>query len=156
MDGELVSDSSSVYTSDLKGGEAQCSVPRHSYEDAFKQQFPYYLSIGMTEAQYWSGDCELVKYYREAEEMRKERMNQEAWLQGMYVYDAIARLVPVLRAFGKKGAKAEPYVKEPYPITQKRAEEIKRKQEKQSAEKGLRFMRAMVTSNNRRIDEQRK
>ena len=38
----------------------------------------------MTEEQYWDRDCLLVKYYREAEELRNEKLNQQAWLQGMY------------------------------------------------------------------------
>lgn len=34
------------------------------------------------------------------------------WLQGMYIYDAISRLSPILRAFAKKGTKAQPYADE--------------------------------------------
>ena len=34
------------------------------------------------------------------------------WLQGMYIYDAISRLSPILRAFAKKGPKAQPYVED--------------------------------------------
>lgn len=153
MDGELVSDSSSTITSDQVGRKANGPAPCYSYKEAFEQQFPYYLSIGMTEAQFWDGDCELVKYYRKAEELRRERVNQELWLQGMYVYDAVSRLVPILHAFAKKGAKAEPYVKEPYPITQEHADEIRRRREKEQSDKGLRFMRQIASSNNRRYAE---
>lgn len=81
----------------------------------------------MNEKQYWDKDCMLAKYYREADKLRQERSNYNMWLQGMYIYDGIQRLVPVLHAFAKKGAKAEPYVKEPYPIT---AEEQARAQER--------------------------
>ena len=56
----------------------------------------------MTFEQYWEQDCLLVKYYREAEEIRRERKNQEMWLQGMYYYDALMRVSPILRAFAKK------------------------------------------------------
>ena len=79
----------------------------------------------MTEEQYWDKDCMLVKYYREAEEMRREKFNQEAWLQGMYIYDAIMRLSPILHAFAKKGTKPQPYVDSPYPISQAGMEEAK-------------------------------
>ena len=82
------------------------------YTEAFYQQFPYYLSIGMTAEQYWDDDATLAYYYRKAEELRKERRNEEFWLQGMYVYDAISRLTPVLHAFAKKGTKPQPYVEE--------------------------------------------
>lgn len=153
MDGELVSDPPSAIPSDQVGRKGKGPAPRYSYEEAFEQQFPYYLSIGMTEAQYWDGDCELVTHYRKAEEMRRERVNQEMWLQGMYIYDAISRLSPILHAFAKKGAKAEPYVSEPYPITQERADEIRRKREKAQMSKGLRFMRQIASANNQRIAE---
>lgn len=98
-----------------------------SYSETFNKLFPYYLSIGMTEKQYWDRDSTLTKFYREADKLRQERRNYDMWLQGMYIYDGIQRLAPILRAFGKKGTKAEPYVKEPYPIT---AEEQKRAQER--------------------------
>lgn len=109
----------------------------------------------MTEAQYWDGDCTLPKYYREAEVLRKERVNQEAWLQGMYVYDAISRLTPILHAFAKKGAKPKPYVEEPYPINEKAVEDAKLKKEKEKSQKGLRFMQAFMVANNKHFEERK-
>lgn len=109
----------------------------------------------MTEAQYWDGDCTLPKYYREAEVLRKERVNREAWLQGMYVYDAISRLTPILHAFAKKGAKPKPYVEEPYPINEKAVEDAKLKKEKEKSQKGLRFMQAFMVANNKHFEERK-
>ena len=124
-----------------------------SYTAVFNKQFPYYLSIGMTEEQYWDGDCELVKYYREAEEIRKERMNQEAWLQGMYVYDAILRISPVLHAFAKKGTKPKPYVDHAYPITKKEVMSANVEKEKAQSQKGLLYMQTFMRQNNNRFQE---
>ena len=62
---------------------------RWPYAEAFRRYFPYYLSIGMTETQYWDGPATLTKDYREAEEMRAARMNDMAWLQGLYFYEAL-------------------------------------------------------------------
>jgi hypothetical protein len=121
----------------------------------FKRKFPYYLSIGMTEEQYWDKDCTLTIDYREAEKLRKERVNQEAWLQGMYIYDAISRLTPVLHAFAKKGAKPKPYVEEPYPIDEKSVEEAKLKKEKEKSQKGLRYMQALMVANNKHFEERK-
>lgn len=56
----------------------------------------------------------MVRDYYKADKLRQERANSEAWLQGAYVYDAVLRLVPVLHAFSKKGAKPVEYLKEPY------------------------------------------
>ena len=78
------------------------------YGEVFNTHFPYYLSIGMTEEQYWDGDPELVKYYRKAEEIRNEKRNQELWLQGMYIYEALCDASPIFHAFAKKGTKPRP------------------------------------------------
>ena len=109
----------------------------------------------MTEEQYWDKDCMLVKYYREAEEMRREKFNQEAWLQGMYIYDAIMRLSPILHAFAKKGTKPQPYVDSPYPISQAGMEEAKTRKEKAVADHGKRFMEAFMVKNNQRFEERK-
>ena len=105
----------------------------------------------MTEGQYWDRDSTLVKYYREAEELRKERVNQEAWLQGMYFYDAMARVSPILHAFAKKGTKAQPYVEEAYPISKKTVENATRKKEQAKSKKGMQYMQAYMVSNNERF-----
>ena len=76
-------------------------APRFAYTQKFYDVFPYYLAIGMTPEQYWEGDCELVRYYRKAAQIRQDLKNQDAWLQGMYVYQAIGNLAPILRAFAK-------------------------------------------------------
>lgn len=149
MEGDLVKELPSDQTNDASDGQ---SVTRKRYEDAFIQQFPYYLSIGMTDKQYWDGDCALVKYYREAEKLRRERVNQEAWLQGMYIYDGLSRISPILQAFAKKGTKAQPYVEQPYPLTRKRAEEIEEKKEQEKANKGLRYMMDRMATNNKRFE----
>ena len=84
----------------------------------------------MTEAQYWDGTATLTRDYRRADEIMQKRRNQEAWLQGMYVYEAILDCAPLLHAFAKH-PKAQPYSSEPYPITpadrRERAEREKKK-----------------------------
>lgn len=125
------------------------------YTDIFEKKFPYYLSIGMTEEQYWDRDCCLVKFYREAEEIRRERVNQELWLQGMYFYDALARVSPILHAFAKKGTKAQPYVEEAYPINKKKMEDAHLKKEKAKSQKGVRYMQAYMVANNKRFEERK-
>ena len=125
------------------------------YTDIFEKKFPYYLSIGMTEEQYWDRDCCLVKFYREAEEIRRERVNQELWLQGMYFYDALARVSPILHAFAKKGTKAQPYVEEAYPINKKKMEDAQLKKEKAKSQKGVRYMQAYMVQANKQLQERK-
>ena len=150
MDSELVS--SSLSAEDR--GEIHKTRPSFStYTEKFYEVFPYYLSIGMTYEQFWEGDPMLCKYYREAEELRNEKKNQELWLQGMYIYEAIADLSPVLHAFAKKGTKPQPYSDAPYPITKKQRERIRLEKERQSFEKGMRFMRALTQQTNEKFKE---
>ena len=157
MDSELLS--GLLSTEDecaVKGsGEKFASTSPFPYTDIFNKHFSYYLSIGMTEEQYWDRDCLLVKYYREAEELRNEKLNQQAWLQGMYIYDAITRVAPILHAFAKKGTKAKPYVEQAYPISKRSAQEAKENEEKAKAQKGIRFMEAYMVQNNKRFEERK-
>ena len=126
-----------------------------TYTEKFYEFFPYYLSIGMTYDQYWNDNPLLVKFYRKAEEMRREKRNQEMWLQGLYVYEAICDVSPVLHAFAKKGAKPVPYTDHPYPLTAKQNEQVEENKDKKVFDKGKKFMEAFMTSNNKRFKEVR-
>ena len=150
MDSELVSSSLSA----TEGSEHNSSLPHFTYTERFYEVFPYYLSIGMTPEQFWEGDCTLVKYYRQADELRNERRNQELWLQGMYFYEAICDVSPILHAFAKKGSKPHPYPSKPHAISEKQIREERREKERKLAEKGKRFMEALMHSTNKRFGEQ--
>ena len=152
----MVSDSLSTDESANEGSERENRFASpFPYTEIFEKKFPYYLSIGMTEEQYWDSDSCLVKFYREAEEIRRERFNQEAWLQGMYIYDALARIAPILHAFAKKGTKAQPYVEEAYPINKKKMEDAQLKKERAKLQKGVRYMQAYMVANNKRFEERK-
>lgn len=97
----------------------------------------------MTYDEYWNKDPLLTISYREAYKMKLKRDNEMAWLQGMYVYDAIARLTPILHAFAKRGSKPEPYPKEPYDLfanDEKEQEKRAVKKEKVAFEKGKAYL----------------
>lgn len=83
------------------------------------EQFPGYLSLGMSAEEYWDGDPWWAKSYRDAEKLKAEKMNRELWLQGMYFYDALCKVSPILHAFAKGGTKPNPYPEEPYALTRK-------------------------------------
>ena len=140
----MVSDSLFADESESKGSERENRSAPLAYSEIFYKQFPYYLSIGMTEEQYWDKDSTLVKYYREAEQLRHERANQDMWLQGMYIYDAISRLSPILHAFAKKGTKAKPYPDEPYPINKRLEKQAEVNKEKAISQNGLRYMQQLM------------
>lgn len=72
------------------------------------------MAWGMTYAEYWDGDVSAHRAFRKAHKLKITEQNQMAWIQGMYVYEAIANLAPALKAFAK--GRAKPYTKEPYDL----------------------------------------
>lgn len=142
MDSELVTDSLS--DNQNQGSESDNRSAPISYTETFYEHFPYYLAIGMTATQYWDDDCMLTKYYRQAEQIRIETKNRDMWLQGMYIYDAMSRLMPLMHAFAKKGTRAKPYIEEPYPISKKIEEKNKDTKEKTNMTKGLGYMQRLM------------
>ena len=84
--------------------------------------FAYALSIGMTYDQYWYGDPALINSYIEAEKLRQRKRNNEMWLQGAYIYQAVGALVPVINPFSKEH-RAKPYLKQPIPISEEEVAE---------------------------------
>ena len=99
--------------------------PRKSSE-IFDECFPFYLSIGMTPAEYWDGDADLPRYFRKAFEMRKKRENEQAWLHGLYVYDAT---ISALTHLSPKKENHKDYAIKPYSFTDEESIEDKKAKE---------------------------
>lgn len=100
----------------------------------------------MTYDQYWYGDTSMVKAYREADKLRQERMNTEAWLQGMYIYDLLTRAcpLPVVWVDGKK-TQSRSYMTEPYPLFKgQETEDEQNIQEENERLQAELYMRQMV------------
>jgi hypothetical protein len=148
MDSKLVSGSLSV------DGESEQRVhsPFSTYTEQFNEVFPYYLSIGMTYEQFWDGDPHLAKYYRQAEEIKTERKNQELWLQGLYIYEALCDVAPIMHAMAKKGTKAQPYPDKPYAITEKQRKRDIEEKERKVADKGKRMMEMFMRQSNKQFE----
>lgn len=150
MGSELVSDSPP-----LSGGGSDNGPAPVTFTEQFYNHLPYYLAIGMTYDQFWNDDCCLVKYYRQAHELKRRERNQELWVQGAYFYEALVDVAPVLHAFAKKGAKTRPYISSPFPLTQQDVREQKKrdakvKYDKQMA-KVLSWVKQVNTSHQKQI-----
>ena len=111
-----------------------------AYTEIFEECFPYYLAYGMSYAEYWEGDPSLAQYYRKAYRIRQEEINNNAWLQGLYIYDAVSTaLYNSLRGMGKQKPPAKDYAKQPYDLHNKvkteaeKAREVEIEQEKAAA-----------------------
>ena len=107
------------------GGELVESQPAslNSYTEVFNKEFPRFLAYGMTADLYWDDDCTYAKAYREADKLRWEKKNAELWIQGLYIYEALCDVSPVLRAFAKKGTRPQKYRSQPYDLFEKSAEQ---------------------------------
>lgn len=109
----------------------------------------------MTAEQYWEEDCELVKYYRKAANIKLEMENQFAWLQGAYINEALVCVAPLFRDHVKKGTKLQPYRDTPYDIFQKEGKPQKEKAEEERVqmEKARNHMMAMMAKVNQRFEK---
>lgn len=135
------------------GSERKVHSPFLTYTEQFYKVFPYYLSIGMTVDQFWNDDPMLTKYYRKADGLKIDRKNQELWLQGLYVYEALCDVAPLLHAMAKKSTKALPYPEKPYSLTERQRKLEQEEQERKVADKGKMFMEMMMRQSNKKYDE---
>jgi len=103
--------------------------------------------MGMTYEQYWESSPYLAVAYRKAYRLRREAENEQAWLQGIYIFDAFA--VCLANAFSKRGAKKQTYLDKPldiFPLT----EQEKKRREKEENAKMQAAMEAMMREQQRR------
>lgn len=147
MDGELVSGSPS--DNSAGGGGRIRPSPVLTYAEIFEREFPSYLAMGMSAAEFWDGDVALASGYRKAFEIKQEQDNYRLWMQGMYIYEALCCVAPIFRSFSK-ATKPIPYSTEPYPLNtrQSREQEEKRQRKNDAAAKAQ--MEAFMIAFNKR------
>lgn len=109
----------------------------------------------MTLAEYWDGDIEYVKYYRELLKRRREWQNQMLWLQGRYFYDALRAVMPAL-SIKTNSTSIDPYTEEPYPLTKKDANERKERAEQRQQQDMFNFMLSMTAMRNAQVERNEK
>ena len=94
----------------------------------------------------------LAKYYRKAYELQRKRRNEDLWLQGMYIYEALCDVSPILHAFAKRGTKPHPYTDRPYSITNEDREEEQKLREQREREKAKQYMLGKMAKINKRFE----
>lgn len=87
--------------------------------------------MGMTWTQFWVDEPELAVAYRKAEMIRKRRKNEELWLQGIYVAEALNATVGNMFNKGQKNQ----YPDEPLPITADEQQERREREERNRMER---------------------
>ena len=90
------------------------SVESISLTTLFEKMCPIYMSYGMSYDEYWYESPYRVKFYREAYELKQKQKDEQMWVQGMYIYEALCEVSPVLHALSKSGTKPLPYARKPY------------------------------------------
>lgn len=112
--------------------EEKSKVECTSLTILFEKACPIYMSYGMSYNDFWYGSVFMVTFYREANKLKLQQQDENNWMIGMYVYEAILDCSPILHAFSKKGTKPLPYAEKPY-LMDKLNEEMKTEQEMQEA-----------------------
>lgn len=111
-------------------GDDEVTSPQTCTE-IFEAVFPTYLALGMTYEQFWDGDPDLVRAYRSADRIRRRRRNEEMWLEGIYMVEALSATVGNMFSKGSK----HQYPNEPLPITQEEQQERKEREQKAKMER---------------------
>lgn len=114
--------------------EEKSKVESTSLTEIFEKYCPIYMSYGMSYDEYWNGDIYIVKFYRESHKLKLEQQDENNWMIGMYVYEAIIDCSPVLHPFSKS-KKPLPYADKPFlmdKLNENRKTEEEKEQEKEN------------------------
>ena len=154
MDGDPVREGPTVDAGD-GSDEGVAPVTPISLAEMFMNICPAYMAMGMTWNQFWHCNTKVHRSYRLAWAQRKQYRNWEMWWQGSYIYEALLKVAPVMRAaFGKGKVEPGKYSEEPYPLTAKEAEERKQIQQKQRMERMLEMFKRESVENLRKREEE--
>lgn len=106
---------------------------------------------------FWNGDNEMPRMYRKAYEIKQKQDDQQAWLQGAYIYNAIGALAPALKAFAKGRPKA--YLERPFLYDETEGDSFKpdkKTKEAKSDEKAKSWLEMWAISFNERFEQKEK
>jgi len=120
---------------------------------------PYFISMGMTYEQFWYADVEMAKAYLKAFEIKEKRENKKnrwtIWEQGLYIYEALCDVSPILQAFSK-AKKPLPYPSKPYGIDDEdKKEELKKKKEQNDIARAQIFFKNWAQATQKHFKERK-
>lgn len=110
-----------------------------SLTKTFEKACPIYMSYGMSYEDFWYGPAFMTTFYKDAYKLRVRQQDENNWMLGMYVYEAILNCSPVLHAFSKKGTKPLPYPEKPY-LTDQLVEKTEAEKEQEMENERLKFI----------------
>jgi hypothetical protein len=94
--------------------EEKPKVEHTSLTETFEELCPIFMSYGMSYDEYWYGSPYRAKFYLQAHKIKIKQKDEELWMQGMYIYEALCDVSPILHAFSKNGTKPLPYTEKPF------------------------------------------
>lgn len=101
------------------------------------------ILFGMSAREFWENDPELIWAYRKSYidkmKLQQETDNFNAWLNGLYVFNAVS--VSLYNGFGKGQAKS--YISKPYDFSKTAEEQIVEERENSIKEQLKRGKRAL-------------
>lgn len=77
----------------------------------FERDAPIAMAMGMTYHDYWYGPATMLTTYREYNALKRKQKDEEAWLHGLYVYQAFKSVISGL--FSSKSSDTIEYPEEP-------------------------------------------
>ena len=117
--------------------EERPKVESTSLTTLFEKACPMYMSFGMSYHDFWYGPAFMTTFYKDAHKLKVRQQDENNWMLGMYVYEAILDCSPILHAFSKKGTKPLPFSEKPY-LSNSPA--IKTQEEKEQEEKNAQLI----------------
>ena len=108
----------------------------------------------MSYSDYWDGDPEIVKYYRDKRKYEQEYLSFQMWLQGAYIYEAIIEASPVYNFFSKH-RKPEPYREQPIPIGKVERQHREEERQRQQMAAGKKIMMGLMESVNAKFKKEK-
>ena len=113
-------------------------VESTSLTKLFEKACPIYMSFGMSYHDFWYGPAFMTTFYKDAHKLKVRQQDENNWMLGMYVYEAILDCSPILHAFSKKGTKPLPYPEKPY-LMDKFEEKTQAEKEQEIENERLKF-----------------
>ena len=110
----------------------------------FEELCPIFMSYGMSYDEYWHSSPYRANFYLEAHKLKVRQKDEEMWMQGMYIYEALCDVSPILHAFSKKGTKPLQYSSKPYLSN---SQELQLKQDKEQEKKNAELVARVYFEN---------
>ena len=115
--------------------EEKSRVEHTSLTEVFEKLCPIYMSYGMSYNDFWFGSPYMAKFYREAHDIVVKKQDENNWMMGVYVYEALCDVSPILHAFSKRGTKPLPYRDKPLTYDENRDKTEEEKEREIEAER---------------------